>query len=123
MCIRDRASTIKIERDEAIDFHKNWIDTASNIGCHSIWVNLRSEEHDTKKILDNSSESILKLIEYSKSQGISIVVENHGGITGDADWLVELMRNINSKYIGTLPDFGSYIFCCISTSFIGYLIY
>lgn len=105
------ASNIKIERDEAIDFHKNWIDTASNIGCHSIRVNLRSEEPDTKKILDNSSESILKLIEYSKSQGISIVVENHGGITGDADWLVELMKNINSKYIGTLPDFGSNNFC------------
>ncbi len=105
------ASTIKIERDEAIDFHKNWIDTASDIGCHSIRVNLRSEEPDTKKILDNSSESIFKLIEYSKSQGISIVVENHGGITGDADWLVELMRNVNSKYIGTLPDFGSYNFC------------
>ena len=105
------ASTIKTERDEAINFHKNWIDTASDIGCHSIRVNLRSEEPDTKKILDNSSESILKLIEYSKSQGISIVVENHGGITGDADWLVELMKNINSKYIGTLPDFGSYNFC------------
>jgi len=105
------ASKVKIERDEAIDFHKNWIDTASEIGCHSIRVNLRSEEPDTKKILNNSSESISKLIDHSKSQGISIVVENHGGITGDADWLVELMRNVKSKYIGTLPDFGSYNFC------------
>ena len=105
------ASTIKIERDEAINFHKNWIDTASKIGCHSIRVNLRSDEPDSKVILDNSSESISKLIDHSKSQGISIVIENHGGITGDADWLIELMKNINSKYIGTLPDFGSYNFC------------
>ncbi len=105
------ASTRKIERDEAINYHKNWIDTASEIGCHSIRVNLRSEEPDSKKILENSSESISKLIEHSKSQGISIVVENHGGITGDADWLVELMKNVNSKHIGTLPDFGSYNFC------------
>lgn len=105
------ASTIKAERDEAINFHRNWIDTASEIGCHSIRVNLRSDEPDSKVILDNSSESILKLIDHSKSQGISIVIENHGGITGDADWLIELMKNVNSKYIGTLPDFGSYNFC------------
>ena len=105
------ASTIKAERDEAINYHKQWIDTASEIGCHSIRVNLRSEEPDSKKILDNSSESISKLIEYSKSQEIGIVVENHGGITGDADWLVGLMENINDSYVGTLPDFGSYNFC------------
>ena len=105
------ASTIKAERDEAVNYHKQWIDTASEIGCHSIRVNLRSEEPDSKKILDNSSESISKLIEYSKSQEIGIVVENHGGITGDADWLVGLMENINDSYVGTLPDFGSYNFC------------
>ena len=105
------ASTIKAERDEAVNYHKQWIDTASEIGCHSIRVNLRSEEPDSKKILDNSSESISKLIEYSKSQEIGIVVENHGGITGDADWLVGLMKNINDSYVGTLPDFGSYNFC------------
>ena len=43
------ASTVKIERDEAINFHKNWIDTASSLGCHSISVLLRSEEPESKK--------------------------------------------------------------------------
>jgi sugar phosphate isomerase/epimerase len=105
------ASSIKKERDKSIDFHKEWIDVASEIGCHSIRVNLRSDELDTNKILDNSSESISKLIDHSSNQGISIVVENHGGITGDADWLVSLMTNINNDYVGTLPDFGSYNFC------------
>ena len=105
------ASSEKNERDKSIDFHKKWIDIASEIGCHSIRVNLRSDESNTDKILDNSSESISKLIDHSSSQGVSIVVENHGGITGDADWLVSLMTNINNDYVGTLPDFGSYNFC------------
>ncbi len=105
------ASSKKNEREESIDFHKNWIDVASEVGCHSIRVNLRSDEPDTNKILDNSSESILSLINHSKSQGVSVVVENHGGITGDADWMVDLMNNINSNFVGTLPDFGSYNFC------------
>ena len=105
------ASSEKNERDKSIDFHKKWIDVASEIGCHSIRVNLRSDESNTDKILDNSSKSISKLIDHSSSQGVSIVVENHGGITGDADWLVSLMTNINNDYVGTLPDFGSYNFC------------
>ena len=105
------ASSEKNERDKSIDFHKKWIDIASEIGCHSIRVNLRSDESNSDKILDNSSKSISKLIDHSSSQGVSIVVENHGGITGDADWLVSLMTNINNDYVGTLPDFGSYNFC------------
>lgn len=105
------ASSIKTERSSAIDFHKKWVEVAKKIGCHSIRVNLRSNEDNNQKILENSSKSLLKLIEFSKRDKINIVVENHGGITGDADWMVNLMENINSKYLGTLPDFGSSNFC------------
>ena len=105
------ASSNKNDRDTAIDYHKKWVDVAKNIGCHSIRINLRSEEENDQKILENSSESISKLIEFSKQDNISIVIENHGGITGDADWLVSLMKNVDSKHLGTLPDFGTYNFC------------
>ena len=104
------ASSNKNDRDTAIDYHKKWVDVAKNIGCHSIRINLRSEEENDQKILENSSESISRLIEFSKQDNISIVIENHGGITGDADWLVSLMENVDSKYLGTLPDFGTYNF-------------
>ena len=105
------ASSNKNDRDTAIDYHKKWVDVAKNIGCHSIRINLRSEEENNQKILENSSESISRLIEFSKQDNISIVIENHGGITGDADWLVSLMENVESKHLGTLPDFGTYKFC------------
>jgi len=105
------ASSIKKERKESIDFHKKWVDVAKKINCHSIRVNLHSNESDESKILDNASKSILELVEYSKNDKINIVIENHGGITADADWLVSLIKNINSKYVGSLPDFGSFNFC------------
>jgi len=105
------ASSNKNDRDTAIDYHKKWVDVAKNIGCHSIRINLRSEEENDQKILENSSESISRLIEFSNQDNISIVIENHGGITGDADWLVSLMENVDSKHLGTLPDFGTYNFC------------
>ena len=46
------ASSNKNDRDTAIDYHKKWIDVAKEIGCHSIRVNLKSDESDNKKILD-----------------------------------------------------------------------
>jgi len=57
------ASSNKNDRDTAIDYHKKWVDVAKNIGCHSIRINLRSEEENDQKILENSSESISRLIE------------------------------------------------------------
>ena len=105
------ASSNKNDRDTAIDYHKKWVDVAKNIGCHSIRINLRSEEENNQKILENSSESISRLIEFSKQDNISIVIENHGGITADADWLISIIKNVDNKYVGTLPDFGDYNFC------------
>ena len=35
---------------------------------------------------------------------ISILIENHGGVSNDADWIVSLMKEVNSKYFGVLPD-------------------
>ena len=42
---------------------------------------------------------------------MSIVIENHGGFTSDAVWLVDLMKSINHPNLGTLPDFGTQNFC------------
>ena len=90
------------------------IDIAKKIDCHSIRINLRSEEDaDINKILDNSSESILKLIEYSKNDNVSIVVENHGGLSSNGKHLANVMSLVNLDNCGTLPDFGNF---CIKGS-------
>ena len=42
--------------------------------------------------------------QYAIPANISILIENHGGVSNDADWLVSLMKEVNSKYFGVLPD-------------------
>jgi hypothetical protein len=44
------------------------------------------------------------LLEYSKSSGISILIENHGGISDNADWMLALMKKVNDPALGTYPD-------------------
>ena len=105
------ASLKKEERNKAIEYHKQWIEVASKINCHSIRVNLKSDVGSEEDILETSGESISRLAEYGSSYGVSTIVENHGGLTGNAKWLVKLVKEINSDFVGTLPDFGNNGFC------------
>ena len=100
----------KKNRLEAVENHKIWVEAASEMGCHSIRVNLHGTS-DAEKWKVTSSESLSKLSDYASDYNINIIVENHGGLSSDADLLMEVMENVNNDNCGTLPDFGNF---CIS---------
>ena len=104
-------STDKIERNKAIEEHKEWIEVAKSIGCKAIRVNLWSNNMSAEEVKNISQESLGELLEFSNKIDMSIVIENHGGYTSDAKWLVDLIRSINHSNLGTLPDFGTLNFC------------
>lgn len=99
------------KRTEAIEEHKKWIDVAKSIGCSGIRVNLWSEGMSSDEVKKISEEALNRLLEYSSPLGLSIIIENHGGFTSDAGWLVDLIKQVNHPSLGTLPDFGSLNFC------------
>ena len=39
---------------------------------------------------------------------MNVVVENHGGISSNGEWLSGVMKRVNMKNCGTLPDFGNF---------------
>ena len=106
LCSKD-----KKERVVAIEKHKEWLDFSKSIGCSTIRVNLWSNNMTMDEVTKYSIESLSTLLEYSEKIDMSIVVENHGGYTADAFWLVKLIKSINHKKLGVLPDFGSNNFC------------
>lgn len=94
-------------RSEAVEKHKRWVDAARHLGCHSIRVNAGGSG-SPEEASDRVSEGCSQLTEYGKSMGISIIIENHGGLSSNPDWLVGVMKKVNSPYFGTLPDFGNF---------------
>ena len=106
MCIRDRNKRI-----EAIEEHKRWIEFAKSIGCESIRLNLWTKEKDPLEVKKVSQQGLNELLEFSSKMDMSIVIENHGGFTSDASWLVDLIQSIDHPRLGTLPDFGTLNFC------------
>jgi L-ribulose-5-phosphate 3-epimerase len=92
-------------RQEFVTFHRKWIDIAQYLGCHAIRTNCRGP-HPVDKIdaLDWASESYAKLLEYARPAGIKILIENHGGVSNDPDWMVSLMKAMDDPFFGTYPD-------------------
>jgi sugar phosphate isomerase/epimerase len=55
-----------------------------------------------------AADGLRLICEYGETKGINIIVENHGGYSSNADWLVGVMELTDHKRIGTLPDFGNF---------------
>jgi hydroxypyruvate isomerase len=85
--------------------HRKWIDIANFLGCQSIRTNCRGPENVNKtEALKWAVESYHLLLEYAVPAKINVVIENHGGVSNDPDFIVSLMKEVNSPYFGTYPD-------------------
>lgn len=95
----------KKEREQTVINHRKWIDIAQYLGCHAIRTNcVGARGINKEEALKWSAETYHMMLEHAIPAGISILIENHGGVSNDADWLVALMKEVNNKYFGVLPD-------------------
>ncbi len=94
-------------RQKAVDNHHKWVNAARTLGCHSIRVNAYSAgppEEQQKLVADG----LHKLCVFADTQGINVIIENHGGMSSNAKWLMQTIRMADHKRAGTLPDFGNF---------------
>lgn len=101
----DGASDTKEGQKQFAINHRKWIDIAHYLGCHAIRTNCRGPENaDKNEALKWASNAYEQLLEYAKPAGVSIVIENHGGVSNDPDWMIELINKVNNPLLGTYPD-------------------
>ena len=97
----------KEKRNKTVDNHRKWIDAAKFLGCHSIRVNAGSSGNWSEQV-ELAADGLSKLTEFGAKQDINVVVENHGGLSSNADWLAEVIQKVDHPMCGTLPDFGNF---------------
>ncbi|PCI46027.1 MAG: xylose isomerase [Alphaproteobacteria bacterium] len=91
----------------AVESHYKWVEAAAFLGCHSVRVNAQSSgtwDEQRKLAVDGLS----RLSDYADKYNINILVENHGGISSNGQWLSSVMKEANHPRLGTLPDFGNF---------------
>ena len=95
------------KRQTAVENHFKWVDAAKVLGCHTVRVNGYSSGTPDEQ-MKLVSDGMRKLVEYADPLGINVVIENHGGLSSNAKWLVQTIRMVNHPRAGTLPDFGNF---------------
>jgi len=95
------------KRKEAVKNHHKWVNAARFLGCHSIRVNASSSGTYDEQ-LERAAEGLAALTEYGAEKEISIIVENHGGLSSNGAWLAAVIKKVNNPRCGTLPDFGNF---------------
>jgi sugar phosphate isomerase/epimerase len=103
----DLAAADRAARMQAARNHRKWVDIAAALGCHAIRVNVRGDEADPAVMRERAAEALAALLAYAAGE-VRVLIENHGGLSSDPDWLVSLIRLIDDPHLGTLPDFGNF---------------
>ena len=109
MCDAEGAIGDKDEakRQKAVENHYKWVDAAAYLGCHSIRVNAQSGGTYEEQ-MERAADGLHRLGEYGEKANINILVENHGGLSSNGEWLVGVMKKADHPRVGTLPDFGNF---------------
>lgn len=95
------------KRTQAVENHYKWVEAAKFLGCHSIRVNAGSRgSYDEQMAL--AADGLSRLTKFGADHDMNIIVENHGGLSSNGEWLAGVMRKVNHPRCGTLPDFGNF---------------
>lgn len=98
------------ERDKTLKLTRDWIDRAAAMQAPVIRIfagNVPkgdSEEAAAQRTIEGIKESC----EYAGTKGIVLALENHGGITAEADALLKLVKAVDSPWFGVNLDSGNF---------------
>ncbi|WP_298237043.1 sugar phosphate isomerase/epimerase family protein [uncultured Algibacter sp.] len=95
------------KRKESVERHKKWLYNAAILGCHSVRVNAHSKGTKAEQ-QDYVIESLTALCDLAKPLSLDIIIENHGGMSSEPNWLVDTIKKIDKPNLGTMVDFDNF---------------
>jgi L-ribulose-5-phosphate 3-epimerase len=95
------------QRKQAVENHKKWVEAAAFLGCHCIRVNANADGSPDEQA-QRVTDGLRRLTEVADPFGISVTVENHGGLSSNGAWLAKVIKAVGHPRCGTLPDFGNF---------------
>jgi sugar phosphate isomerase/epimerase len=94
------------EREKAIASCKKWVDVAVALRSPSIRTGV-TQVKDLKPDAGRCAESLQQIAEYASANNVVVHLENDNPVSEDPYFLVRVIKQVNSRWIRTLPDFGN----------------
>jgi L-ribulose-5-phosphate 3-epimerase len=95
------------KRNEAVRNHRRWIDAAKALGCRAVCVQAAGDGPADEQ-LSRAAESLAALTEYADRHRINVLVANEGAPASNPQWLVRLLRKVNSPRCAAFPCFNGF---------------
>ena len=95
------------KRKQAVENHYKWVEAAKFLGCVTIRVNAAGQG-TADEVAKAATDGLGRLSEFAAKSKINVIVENHGSYSSNGQWLAGVMKAVNMKNCGTLPDFGNF---------------
>jgi sugar phosphate isomerase/epimerase len=98
------------ERDRELAHVKRWVDYAAKLGAPVIRIfsGDRKPDQSTSDAQRLAIEGMEECCAYAGSKGVSLALENHGGLTATAEGMLELVRGVQSEWFGVNLDSGNF---------------
>lgn len=97
------------KRDEEIRHTKKWIDQAAVLGAPHVRVFAGDPEGQPPEAAKKNCISALEeCCAYAGERGVFLGIENHGGIVAEAEALLEIVRSVQSPWLGINLDTGNF---------------
>jgi sugar phosphate isomerase/epimerase len=99
------------KRAESLNQLKKWIDVADHLGASHlrIFAGELPPRTTVKEAIDWTVETMKSASDYSGKKGIVLGLEDHEGLTQNADPCVEIMQRVNSPFAGINLDITNFI--------------
>jgi sugar phosphate isomerase/epimerase len=100
-----------VKRKQSVALVKNWIDAAEKIGAPVIRIfsgNQKPAGYTREQIFSWMIKDIQECIDYGKSHGVVVAIQNHDDFIKTADDALQFFDVIKSEWFGLILDTGSY---------------
>jgi sugar phosphate isomerase/epimerase len=101
----------KAKRHEEVERVKKWVEVAAKIGAPVIRIfagNQKNENISKEAVTAWMLEDIRTCVEYGKQHGVIIGLQNHNDFIQTAGQVIDIIKAINSEWLGLILDTGSY---------------
>lgn len=98
-------------RRRQIEENRMKLRAARELGAPVVRMNLgkaESEEADATVGIERCAAAFRELVPLARQLGVKITIENHGGPSTKADWILAIISGSDPEWIGSCLDFGNW---------------
>lgn len=94
----------------ALDHHRKWFDACHELGCPAFRANSGGTRvaEITASHVGCCTESFARLAEWAHDAGVTVLMENHWGVSADPDRIVAVIKGVANPSFGALADFRNF---------------